>query len=151
MTEYELSNSIDVVKLNCFDKTYYKKLLGCGDDASQRQKCAQDLVDYLCRKFKIVSVKTYVIDTPQPHATNDKGNLRKKTLGLYTYSPSGRPQSIKLWQQTAARQQIVSIKTFAGTLLHEFMHHYDVQVLHIKTMHTAGFYKRISDLQNKLQ
>jgi hypothetical protein len=31
------------------------------------------------------------------------------------------------------------------------MHHYDLHYLHLeKTLHTAGFYTRISDLQKKL-
>lgn len=142
---YAKSNSIETVALQRFSKTEYKDLLKDGD----RQRKAQALVNYLCGKFHIPTVPVFVVNTPQPHATNGSGNLRSKTLGTYTHSVLY--SKITMYNLTAVKKQTVSIKTFAGTLLHEFMHHYDIHYLKMDaTPHTAGFYKRISDLEGKL-
>lgn len=140
--DYEKSNKIESVALNRFSKTEYQKLLQDGN----RQKLAQSLVNYLCGKFHIPSVSVFVTNTPQPHSTGYSGKLKSKTFGFY------RPilNTITIYNTTAIRKQTISIKVFADTLLHEFMHHYDTCYLKIQSMHTAGFYKRISDLQSKL-
>lgn len=140
--DYEKSNKIESVSLSRFSKGEYQKLLEDGN----RQRLAQSLVDYLCGKFHIPTAKVIVTNTPQPHATGYNGNLVKKTLG--TYKPLF--YEITIYNVTAVRKQEISIKVFAETLLHEFMHHYDTCYLCIKSMHTAGFYKRITDLQKKL-
>jgi hypothetical protein len=149
-TNYEKSNEIVVVRLNKFDKKYYTELLNCGEDIKQRQRVAQKLIDYLCDKFKIKNVQVIVIDKVQPHNIGYSGKMTKKTLGLYTHIGK-KPMSIKIWNKTAIKQQTISIKVFAETLLHEFMHHYDTLVLDLDTIHSAGFYKRITDLENKLK
>ncbi|HHT9137507.1 MAG TPA: hypothetical protein ACFYEK_09730 [Candidatus Wunengus sp. YC60] len=42
-------------------------------------------------------------------------------------------------------------KTFLDTLVHEFMHHYDYEVLKFPTsLRTAGFYYRLGDVMKKL-
>lgn len=149
-SNYDKSNKIVSVRLNRFDKSYMKKLLACGEDCKERQRAAKSLVDYLCSKFGIVSVPVLVLNTCQPHRIGESGRMNRKTLGLYTHS--GRtPISIKVWNKTAIKQQTISINVFAETLLHEFMHHYDTFELKIDTIHSAGFYKRISDLSKKLQ
>lgn len=149
-TNYEKSNKIETVKLNSFDKTYYKKLLSCGDDVKVRNILAQSLVDYLCKKFNVMSVPIQVKNTYQPHRTNGNGKMTNKTLGRYWHCGS-RPIKIEIWNKTAIKQQVISNKVFIDTLLHEFIHHYDTVVLGLDTIHSAGFYKRISDLTNKLK
>lgn len=142
---YAKSNSIDTVALTKFRKDEYRDLLKDGN----RQQKAQALINYLCEKFHIPTVPVLVVNTPQPHATNGKGTLKSKTLGSYTHSLIAC--RITMYNLTAVKKQTVSIKTFAGTLLHEFMHHYDINYLKMDaTPHTAGFYKRISDLEGKL-
>lgn len=87
-------------------------------------------------------MKLTVLNKPQRKKVNGK------TLGFYTV---GR-NYITIYNLTATTQKTVSIKTFYDTLLHEFMHHYDYKVLKLEnSLHTSGFYQRISDLKNKLQ
>lgn len=145
---YQQSNAIVTVALSCFSKSEYNAFLQAGETAADRQKMAQKLIDYLCKKFKISRALVFVVNKPQPHSTGTSGTLRRKTLGVYHTGF----ESITLYNKTAVKKQTVSIKTMLGTLLHEFMHHYDMTYLKLgASIHSAGFYKRISDLDKKLQ
>lgn len=140
---YERSNSIETVSISMPSKKEYARLLKDGN----RQRDAQALCDYLCGKLNIATCKVVVASRCQPHSTNSRGAIKSKTYGHY------RPgvRLITIYDTTAVKKKKVSIKTFADTLLHEFVHHYDIECLHLATsLHTAGFYKRISDLKAKL-
>lgn len=68
---------------------------------------------------------------------------------IYNYTV--QTQVITLYNLTAIKKHVVSIKVMAATLLHEFIHHYDMTFLKLSdSPHTSGFYKRIADLENKL-
>lgn len=139
---YIKSNEIIEVKLKAFRNSFSKDIILCGESITDRQKVSQKCLDYLCDKFKIEKVKLTVLNKPQRKKANGK------TLGFYTV---GR-NHITIYNLTATTQKTVSIKTFYDTLLHEFMHHYDYKVLKLEnSLHTSGFYQRISDLKNKLQ
>lgn len=141
--DYEKSNQITEVSLSKFRSNEYDKLLKDGN----RLKDAQALIDYLCDKFHLPKVQVIVLSRRQQHSTDGKGRLKSKTYGYYT--PNLR--TITIFNLTAIKGEVISIKQFADTLLHEFMHHYDLTSLKLgSTPHTAGFYKRISDLQSKL-
>lgn len=145
--DYEKSNKIESVALSRFSKKEMAKMLESKETTSDRQKNAQALCDYLTEKFNIPKCKVTVTDTAQPHATNGKGTLKSKELGNY------RPCSmqITLFNKTAVKKQTVAIKTLTDTLLHEFIHHYDMTYLKFgASPHTSGFYKRIGDLKSKL-
>lgn len=145
---YQQSNAITTVALNRFSKKDYNAFLKASETTFSRQTLAQSLIDYLCKKFKISSPMVVVVNRAQPHSTNLTGRLRRKTLGTYTI---GR-EVITLYNLTAIKKQVVSIKTMLDTLLHEFMHHYDMTYLKLgASIHSAGFYKRISDLDSKLK
>lgn len=145
---YQRSNAIVAVALSRFSKSEYNAFLKADETISSRQRLAQSLIDYLCKKFKIASAKVKVVNRAQPHATGATGRLRRKTIGTYTIGH----EVITLYNLTAVKQQVVSVKTMLGTLLHEFMHHYDMTYLKLgSSIHSAGFYKRISDLENKLK
>lgn len=63
-------------------------------------------------------------------------------------------EKVKLTVLNKPQRKKANSKTlgFYDTLLHEFMHHYDYKVLKLEnSLHTSGFYQRISDLKNKLQ
>ena len=148
MTIYEKSNSIETVALSRFSKSEYKNFLSSNESISNRKKAAQKLCDYLCAKFKIPCVIVTVTSRCQPHRINYAGTLSGKTLGTYTVDR----HAITLYNITAIKKQPVSIKVMAETLLHEFMHHYDMTYLKLgNSLHTASFFKRISDLENKLK
>lgn len=140
---YEKSNSITEVSLSKFRSTEYERLLKDGN----RQKDAQALVDYLCKKFHLPRVSVFVSSRRQEHSVDGNGRLKSRTYGYYRPSV----HSITIYNLTAMKGQVISIKQFANTLLHEFMHHYDMTYLKLgATPHTEGFFKRISDLQAKL-
>lgn len=144
---YKKSNDNPQVKYTKLSGKEYKALLECGESVNERYAKAKKLLDYLCTKYKITPITLVITDKPQPNCTCN-GRLVKKTLG--SYNPTF--QRITMYNSTAIKKQAVSIKTFTHTLLHEFIHHYDFQVLKMEnSLHCVGFYKRISDLQNKLQ
>lgn len=138
--EYERSNKIVSVKFTRLSKKEYSDLLSA-ETIADRQRTAQRLVDYLCEKYGIEPCHVFVKNTPQPSFRNGK------KLGQYTTYLN----KIVVWNLTAKQKKIVSINVFADTILHEFMHHYDIQFIKLgTTIHCSGFYKRISDLQKKL-
>lgn len=143
---YAKSNSIESVDYVRFSHKEYNKVLSCGDSVSERQVAAQNLVNYLCTKYKLPRCRVVIRDCAQPSFRNGRG----KTLGRYTTWGIGK-RLIEIWNLTAKQKKVVSIKVFMDTLLHEFMHHYDREYLKLGgTIHCSGFYKRISDLNGKL-
>lgn len=146
MEDYLRSNKEECVYLNKFSKKYSNKLLGLSNDSSNNtRKCeAQNLINYLCDKYKIKRVSVFIYDKKRPC----KGN--KQVYGRYIRI-GNVPDKIVIYNRTAKRGDIISIKECFDTLLHEFIHHYDYEVLNmIVSTHTSGFYKRISDLKKKL-
>lgn len=148
MNVYNKSNSIEAVKLNRFSHKEYKAMLAATESISDRQNKAQNLCNYLSERFHVAAPIVMVVNRSQPHSTGYKGTLRSKKLG--TYAPA--LQVITLYNLTAIKKQVVSIKQLVATLLHEYIHHYDFTVLKLNNSpHTTGFYKRISDLEQKLK
>lgn len=144
---YKKSNAIESVEYSRFSHKEYNNVLSCGEDVAERQMAAQCLIKYLCDKYKLPPCKVVVRSSAQPTFRNGSG----KTLGKYTTWGIGK-RLIEIWNLTAKQKKVVSIKVFMGTLLHEFMHHYDLEYLKLgATIHSTGFYKRITDLDNKLK
>lgn len=140
MDNYTKSNEVSAVAYTRLSGKEYKALLL---DRGDRKTTGQVLLNYLCDKFKISRIPLIVVQS------NRKCRGKKQVYGYYRYS-NGKGMSITIYNHTAKTGQEVAIKTFANTLLHEFIHHYDTEVLKIQTIHSAGFYKRISDLESKL-
>lgn len=135
---YNKSNQITTVALNKFSKAYSKELLS--DKA--RLTDSIKLITYLCEKFKIPNIKRLVVMN-KPRKRNGHGTIH----GYYVI----QKQEIWIYNLTASTNKIISIKCFYDTLLHEFMHHYDYTKLHLGvSLHTSGFYMRISDLKKKI-
>lgn len=138
---YEISNGVTEVRLKSFRNTESKDVLNCDTSAKERHKKAVALLAYLSTKFKINMPSLLVTDNPRPI----KG--RGQIGGWYVVND----EKIIIYNTTAKTHKPISIKMFYETLLHEFMHHYDYKVLKLNdSLHTAGFYNRISDLKNKL-
>lgn len=135
---YIISNQIENVCLNKFSKKYSENLLS----DKNRLHDGKMLLDYLCEKFKIPYIKKLVVlDKPRKKVRN--GILHGYYVSL--------KNEIYIYNITSVTHKQIAIKQFYETLLHEFMHHYDITKLKLKeTNHTSGFYKRISDLQKKL-
>lgn len=142
MTDYNKSNKEVSVRLNRFSKSYSLKLLSCCE--CDRFINSQLLIDYLCKKFSIPNAVVYVCNRKRPHKRGGEVH------GTYTRRKGYVPR-ITIYNKTAVKGDLISIKAFYDTLLHEFIHHYDYEVLKLgSSIHSGGFYKRISDLKNKL-
>jgi hypothetical protein len=140
MNNYQKSNEIVSVEYSRFSSKEYNTLLL---DKTDRAKSGQALLNYLCDKYKISRIPLVVSNS------NRKCNKNGQTYGFYRFA-NGKGISIVIYNKTAKTGQIIAIKAFINTLLHEFIHHYDTEYLKIQSIHSAGFYKRITDLQTKL-
>ena len=147
---YEKSNSIESICITFSDKVrvLYRELLLCCDDAKVRQLMANKLCIELCKCFGLKQVvELRVCNVPQDSRTVN-GVCVSKTSGKYIHSQN----MIVVFNKTAVRKQIVSIKVFSDTLLHEFAHYLDHSYYRFnESIHTSGFYKRIFDLKEKLK
>ena len=138
---YEKSNSIVNIDYINGGHDLYNSLLHTGELFSDRMRFGQLLLDYLCDRYGIYRCHLRIHNDVQPSKHNGK------ILGCY-HSGS---RIIEIWNLTAKQKKVVSINVFANTLLHEFMHHYDLEYLCLcGTIHCSGFYKRISELGKML-
>lgn len=128
------------VRYNKFNHTFYKNLLNAGFNYNKRYYCAQALLDYLCDKYKINRILLKI-----------EGQRIKVRRGEIHGSYNRAVETITIYNLTAVRRQVISINQFFDTLMHEFMHHYDFNVLKLKeSIHNKYFYERINDLKAKL-
>ena len=121
-------------------------------DAAGRQATGQQLLDVLDAAADLPPCKLTVVDRPQRHSTRG-GKLEMKTYGYYRIAWETRPQkgTIRIYNLTAIRQQVLAPKVFLETLLHEWVHHYDFTGLQLdRSPHTSGFFARIRDLAETL-
>jgi hypothetical protein len=114
--------------------------------AAGRGKHGQALLDCLDRAAGLPECRLTVADRPQQHRTRD-GRLQLKTYGYYrvTLDRGGASRgTIRIYNLTAIRRQVLSSKVFLETLLHEWVHHYDFTGLMLdRSPHTSGFFARI--------
>lgn len=88
-----------------------------------------------------LGVSRVVVTVKSKRPRSSDGELH----GLYTYDCD--PPRIEVWMRTAAQKRVVAFKTFLRTLVHELMHHLDLNHLGLsETFHTEGFYRRESNL-----
>lgn len=115
------------------------------EGAHRRQYISQKLLNELSQLTNINPVKVDIADTKQIHRKRN-GRLSMKQYGIY------RPleQLIVIQNKTAVRGQALAAKSFVDTLLHEWVHHYDTEKLRLNSIHTKGFYARLTDLKTKL-
>src|SRR5260370_37754361 len=96
--------------------------------AAGRQSRGQALLDVLDDAAGLPPCKLTVADRPQRHRKRE-GRLEMKTYGYYRCdwdAGEARRGSIRIYNLTAIPQQILNPKVFLETLLHEWVHHYDV-------------------------
>ncbi|MFO1205168.1 MAG: hypothetical protein U1E63_05485 [Burkholderiales bacterium] len=108
------------------------------------ERAGQALLDELCARLGVppLRVKVYA---RRPQISG--GELH----GLYEPSNDATPCKVSVWMRTAQRKQVVAFKTFLRTLIHELCHHLDYELYRLpETFHTEGFYKRESDLVQKV-
>lgn len=70
--------------------------------------------------------------------------------GLYTPGERGGA-TIRVWMRTARHARPVAFRTYLRTLLHELLHHLDLEALGLEwSFHTEGFFARESSLFRQL-
>jgi hypothetical protein len=128
-------------------------LLDAGDDAKDRRRLGQMLVDALDDGAGLPPCAVVVADRAQVHE-HDGRRLQSKTYGYYRcrfIDGAVTEARIRIYHRTAVRQQVISPKVFLNTLLHEWVHHYDFAGLRLaRSPHTAGFYARLRALAEAL-
>ena len=128
-------------------------LLEAGDDARERRRLAQLLLDTLDELAALPPCTVVVADRAQVHE-HDGRRLQSKTYGYYRcrfVDGAVTEARIRIYHRTAVRQQVISPKVFLNTLLHEWVHHYDFAGLRLpRSPHTAGFYSRLRALADAL-
>ncbi len=113
-------------------------------DHRETEKLSRQLLQGLARDLKIPLLKVQVLAV-RPN------NPDYELHGIYFPAEGRKLASIILWMRTAQRHQVVAFRTFLRTLLHEFCHHLDYEMLNLPdSFHTEGFYKRISSLFHQL-
>ncbi len=71
--------------------------------------------------------------------------------GLYEPGDASTYAAITVWMYTARLRKVVAFRTFLRTLLHEFCHHLDYELLGLEdSFHTQGFFERESSLFKQL-
>ena len=150
---YERSKGVETVTWREFPlgKAIALSILDESSAAGRQQK-GQRLLDVLDEAAGLPPCKLTVADRPQRHRTR-AGKLELKTYGYYRIAWESSPQrgTIRIYNLTAIRQQVLAPKVFLETLLHEWVHHYDFTGLQLdRSPHTSGFFARIRDLAETL-
>jgi hypothetical protein len=108
------------------------------------ERVCQQLADGITSELRVPPVRVELLAV---RPADDWGELH----GLYTTTSERQRALIQLWMRTAHHKRVVAFKTFVRTLLHELCHHLDYELLGLAdSFHTAGFYKRVSDLFHQL-
>jgi hypothetical protein len=146
-SDYEKSNKVESVPVNLSPnaKKFFHQLR---EKTELLELDIEHLSNMLSDDYKVPYCHINYGGT-QPHSVNGRGALSSKVMGSYLY-PS---MLIKLYMYTAKRKQLRASKATLDTFLHEFVHHLDYTHSKLKlgrSLHTAGFYKRITDLKTKL-
>lgn len=112
----------------------------------RREDLSVKLLNRLALELKVPRVNLNFLNKPQKHRRRN-GKLMYKEYAHY--HPD---RGITIYNKTAVRQQYLAPKSYLDTLVHEFMHHLDYELLKLHyTYHTKGFYSRLGDLMGKLQ
>jgi hypothetical protein len=116
--------------------------------AGEKQRATQlattALVDAMVTSLKVSPVRSRVLSA---RPSSDWGELH----GLYEPADDGVKPRLTVWMRTARHKRVVAFRTFLRTILHEFCHHLDYELLDLSdSFHTEGFFKRESSLFHQL-
>lgn len=114
------------------------------DDRAAVEQCCNRLCATVTASLNVAAPRV-LVKAKRP--SRNWGELH----GLYQSTPGSEPPVITVWMRTAKRRQVVAVRTFLRTLLHELCHHLDYVHLRLpESFHTEGFYKRESSLFQQL-
>jgi hypothetical protein len=123
----------------------FESLMECAE-APSRERWSTALCHALSSAVGVSSPRVLVLDAPRPHRVKD-GRTVYQRFGSY----SRRAHTVRVHNRTARIGRPVASKTFAETVLHELLHHWDFELLNLdRSLHTSGFYHRLGDLKRKL-
>jgi hypothetical protein len=116
-----------------------------GESVAAVQRTCQALVDALNARLGTPPVVVKVLE-------RRPANSDYELQGLYEPDElTGGTARITVWMRTAKKEQVVKLRTFLRTLLHEVCHHLDYELYKLaETFHTEGFYARESALMREL-
>ena len=142
---YQLSQEarLPVEQISGDAKKQYNQLLN-QDQLTQHD--LQVLATQICMDFDTKLIKVEY-GGRQPHSRRN-GRIKRKTHG--DYNPGF--QRIRLYKYTAVKKKVRATRSTLKTLLQELVQHFDFQIIGLNASpHTAGFYKRISQLKESLE
>ena len=114
------------------------------EDQKKTSRISQQLITDLCTRLNAPPVRVRVM-------AKRPSDSREELHGLYEPLDRRKTAKITVWMRTAQKKKVVAFKTFLRTLLHEFCHHVDYEVLALEeSFHTGGFYKRESSLFHQI-
>jgi hypothetical protein len=114
------------------------------EDHRAISRASNHLITKLCQSLKAPPARVKVLAR---RPSDDWGELH----GLYEPAERAQTARITVWMRTAQKKKVVAFRTFLRTLLHEFCHHLDYEVLALEeSFHTEGFYKRESSLFHQI-
>ena len=109
------------------------------EQANMVLQASRDLCRAICQSLGVESVDVKIL-SKRPNRSGEE------LMGTYS-EREDRPAEIVVWMRTAKRKQVVAVKTFLRTLLHELCHHLDYAQLKLDdSFHTEGFFRRESHL-----
>ena len=116
-------------------------------DGEQRRRVEQAvtaLLDALVAGLSVPPLRCRVLSA---RPADDWGELH----GLYEPEEEGTRARLTVWMRTARHKRVVAFRSFLRTILHEFCHHLDYELLQLSdSLHTEGFFKRESSLFHQL-
>lgn len=145
---YDRSDAVHTIRLNAPAKLLplvhnLKDALGT-EEQRRTLLATRTLLSALNEDLRTPPVKVKVL-AARPHA--HWGELH----GLYIGRDGRKRAEITVWMRTAKRRQVVAFRTFLRTILHEWCHHLDFELLALEeSFHTEGFYKRESSIFHQL-
>jgi len=105
---------------------------------------AQRLVDRLGLHFDVPPKRVLLRDRPRPHR-------RRGRRVVYEVFGQCEPDGLlEVYTRTAVRAQPVALLTILDTLVHEWVHHYDVSRFE-ESVHCDGFFERVAQLYRPMR
>jgi hypothetical protein len=145
---YRKSDAIERVDLG--DTTRFSDLVPAleqalaGQDRKATERATTALVNAMTAALGIIPVRTRVLSARPSH---DWGELH----GLYEPADGGAQARLTVWMRTAKHKRVVAFRSYLRTVLHEYCHHLDYELLDLAdSFHTEGFFKRESSLFHQL-
>ena len=113
------------------------------DDGVEVERACQALASETVRQLGTEPVSVRVLSVRPSDAESE-------LHGLYVWE-EGKCPVVQVWMRTAARERVVSFRTFLRTLLHELCHHLDYALYELaESFHTEGFFRRESSLMRQI-